>query len=300
MTGDEGWVKNSVVVLVADDAPFIIALYALGIVAVLIILHSFYINGFSSGKVRICTDIAAYATIIQVVSFLICSQGCSSRSSAYLLDVLTNAIAGGICQFCDNYMVFNRYSAIVPNVSDRHKWGAVFYVFTFMYLSWIPFYTILPLFYDMNRDSLTEVIFFLAIIPYFVGYVLFDIFYTGLVVIKLYELMAPAIVTARDSRLRIIAVKAIIHNVLSAAAIAAYSFWPVYGILMFNVCIMFSLHFLFNWKVESFARRRSPVPVDQRLNGPGQFQRQGVSSPGENGDSMIEEVLQYWLAIVSK
>ena len=264
---NDGWILNSVVFLVADG-PFVTVMYCLLALGIIIFLHSWYINGTKYRRVRICTDVAAITTVIQMACYLgfgkycpatldeplvkISGGGCSYESSAIVLNVVSLSIAGCLNQICDNYIVFNRYAVIVQQVSFRHKYFASIYVVFFLYLSWWPFYTLVPFFINLNSVEALLLIYYCAVYMLFVPYVLYNLFYTALVIKKLKEFMKHSTISkGRKQSLEIIVIKAVIHNFISAGGIAAYSFWPVYGLAVYNTCTMVSLHFLFNWKIDS-------------------------------------------------
>jgi len=236
---DAKWVNQSLQMIATSNSDFKGILYFMIIYSMAILFHSAFINGRKFRVIRVVNDFAAVVSLIQAAAFLRCSSGCSLRESAYLLNVLANTICGGISQICDNYIVFNRYVAVAYSVTNTHKYIALIYLFLFGYVSWVPFFTIVPWFYDVNGVFVYSLVVLLSIYGFFLSYVLYDLFYTLLIVRRL-----------TGVTLRSLAIKSIIHNIISVCGAIAYSFWFPYGVLIYNIAVMTSIHFLFNWKIE--------------------------------------------------
>ena len=54
----------------------------------------------------------------------------------------------------------------------------------------------------------------------------------------------------RKIQLRIVTIRAVLHNMCSIAAVLSFTFWSVYGTLFFNLLVMIAIHFLFNYRIE--------------------------------------------------
>ena len=253
MVDGESWIANSLQLNLSEpDQIFTYFVYAVLSLSVFVILHSFSLHERNFKKLRICTDIAAITTLIQASCYLSCDSSCSPASSVYLLNIVSVSICGTINQICDNYIVFDRYRVVVSsNVSTNHFRALVLYLIIFMYLSWWPFYNIIPIFINLNSTSATNITTIFIQYFFFAAYSFYDIFYTTLVIIKLREISMAISETSNLESIRTISRNSIIHNIISIGGVAAYCYYSPYGILIYNVCTMTSLHFLFNMKVSS-------------------------------------------------
>eukprot|EP01041_Mallomonas_annulata_P002834 gene2834-5569_t len=257
---DDTWVNNSLASEVPSDEGFIFFVYFLVALSILILVHSFFIN-YNAKKIRsirVISDIAALCTLVQGLCFIGCSNGCSPRSSAYALGLFVNGILTALAQVCDNYIVFERYCYVYNAfgreqkhwVSTPHKVLVFIYVVVFLYFTWLPFFTIFPWFFDCNSDeAVAWLLFNIAYICSFT-YVAYDLVYTGLMIRMVISVSRSQEKQERKDFLRILAIKSVIHNMFSMAAILAYGYYLVYGVLIYNLFVMVSIHFLFNCKIE--------------------------------------------------
>lgn len=256
------WIKNSPVVVLSDDDDLALVLYFSLVISILILAHSAYVNrNHKLRKIRVISDICALSIVCQVICYLVCLRGCSAESSTYLLNIISNVIAGSVAQLCDNYIVFSRYIFVYNAYSDDNKHVSILHkavtcivTFIVLYCSWIPFYTIAPLFVSMNDDiQAVEYSYYCITYVLFVSYVAYDILYTVLIMIKIKDVLHAN--TERGDRiatLKVLGAKAIIHNCFSIAAITLYCFWETYGVFVYNLVIVLAIHTIFNLKLEHY------------------------------------------------
>ena len=171
------------------------------------------------------------------------------------------------------------------------------YVFVFLYLSWIPLYTIIPWFYNLNTPDTTQVLDDLYLYGLVLPYILYDCVYTGLSIYRLYYFiniipMDSSNGIQRKSYLTILTIKAIIHNIISAASILADNYWDLYGGIFYNMCTMISLHLLFNWKIEAYLPKLYRDHIAPSSNGDipvGSSARKSSSGHHFSATSLIKE-----------
>ena len=265
---DSVWVTNSFGALV-PVGDFTKLLYFEIAISGAIILHSWTINKWKFRILRACTEISAFCTILQAALYLYCTDtnasddysgnSCSIRVSAYLFDVLGEGVASTVIQICDNFVVFHRYVVLTNDNSLVHRIFLLAFVIVILFGTYWPFYTVFPWFMNMNTASNTElVITYLAQYVLFPAYAFYDLFYSLLVLRKLWKLMHNSIHNSeRQESFQILAFKTIVHNLLSIGAIGSFCFYISYGIITYNVVLTCAMHFCFNWKFEKYFKKAS-------------------------------------------
>ena len=273
---DDVWVGNSLGIVV-PVGNFTVMLYFDICLAVVILVHSWIINGLRFRVLRICTEIAAWSTLFQSSYYLACTNteatddyagnSCDIRISAYLFDAIGVGLAGTLTQMSDNFVVYHRYSVLTGDSSNRSKLLTLSYLGIFMYCTFWPFYTFLPWITNLNGTYNLNI--FMIMIQYilFPAYCAYNLFFTGTVLLRLKKLMkSSAMNSERRHCFRILALKAIAHNIISAGAIAAYSFSLTYGTVIYNAAVTFSLHVCLNWKFEKWASKRKQKRLSAKQN----------------------------------
>jgi len=109
---------------------------------------------------------------------------------------------------------------------------------------------------------------------------------------KLRERLLVSLPVSRRMAIEIFGAKAIVHNVISAGAITAYCFWPIYGVLTFSLCTMMSLHVLFNCQVENLFLKASVV---RYINNSSQLNRR--NSTGRTSGNQVAPVKHFVVGI---
>lgn len=142
---------------------------------------SAYINKLKFGHVRLLSDICSLSCFLASVVFYtrklshFISDACAAVDDRWLIDVeyqlpeapsvTANAVALDLfgfgifpllIQFADNYIFYIRYAAIT-RVSSPKKIAIHVYIVLVLFLTWIPAYTIVPFFYDVNSPKFLEV-----------------------------------------------------------------------------------------------------------------------------------------------
>ena len=119
-----------------------------------------------------------------------------------------------------------------------------------LYLTWWPFFTILPFFWDQNSADAIEILGVLNIIS-LISLALYDLFYTALMM-RILVSRGSVHSSGTDKTLKIFIFKAVAHNFISIIGDCLYVFLFPLGIFLQDILIMTSLHVLFNWKLSSF------------------------------------------------
>ena len=176
------WACNSAILGLQTVTDMSVA-YGLMAVSVAVLIHSAYMRGKLFPVTRIWTDVAATCCFFSCICLLQCkwSQDCSITKTGVLNNVLGLALFGSPIQIADNYLVFNRWTLVagVDNISKLHKALACTYVFFLLFFNWIPPYTVLPFWYDMNSDYWANMQLIVSGKLYFAAYIVYDVFYLG-------------------------------------------------------------------------------------------------------------------------
>jgi hypothetical protein len=79
-----------------------------------LLFHSYRLHGMRMSPVRILSDTGALAQFLSALTFLSCKAAvCSRATSAYVFNVLSDCIFGGVLQACDFYLTYSRYADVV-------------------------------------------------------------------------------------------------------------------------------------------------------------------------------------------
>lgn len=218
---------------------------------ILIFVHSQYLhrNVKKLRKTKTLNDLASIALALEAMFFLIIikipTAGVITKS--VLQDLFANAICGAIVQGCDNFSTFSRYDVVVGGTSKAHQYLALIYVIVLLYFSWWPFFTFLPLGWDMNSPFWMELQFAIGGWFNFVVYVIYDCFYSGAVIVEIIKHIRSKN-AVKNMELQIFAYKALGRSLFSIAGILCYSFFQPVGILEQSILIVTGIHFFLNWK----------------------------------------------------
>ena len=103
------WESNSAALTLTLDDSLISILYFVIALGVAILVHSYILNKRKYHLVRICTEVATFFTIIQVVVALQCPNdgSCSLMTNLILKNIVANSLCGAITQGCENLITFN-------------------------------------------------------------------------------------------------------------------------------------------------------------------------------------------------
>ena len=216
---------------------------------VAILLHSFCINKFRYSIVRICTDAACIATVCQTVCLLQCAAGCNLIESVVYVNILANAAFSSVTQACDNYITFARYAVVVDwKISHTRYVCTTLYVIVNLYFCWWPFFTLGPLITNMNSAESKLIYSNFQYYWNFPAYSIFNMYHSYLLYIEILAMRSQQIYGLDTTRLEVMALKSILHDMVSIAAVGCYAFTYPLGASLQNILIMIALHVIFNWK----------------------------------------------------
>lgn len=266
--------------LFIDFAYFVVAL------GFAILIHSFTINKFNYSIVRTCTDVACISTICQTFCLLQCAVSCTTIESVVWVNILANATFSAIVQACDNYITFARYAVVVDwKISTTRYYLTLAYVVINLFFSWWPFFTFAPIIISMNTEESKALYTAFQFYWNFPTYVLFNFYHSYLLYIEIMVMRNQQIYGLDTTRLEVMALKSILHDMVSIVAIGCYAFTYPLGASLQDILIMVALHCIFNWKKPT----RLMENALQRMKGgnpeaPTEFQRKELSdySPGVN------------------
>ena len=244
------WVNNSFHLVLPPSLDLIILAYVTIPLGTLILFHSLSTHKCDYDTVRICTEISVCGCVILSSCFLTCLYDCSKSESAYLVNLISS-LAYFAVQFSDNYFSFYIYRTLSKYYTSGLT-TALFFLWTFslLYLSWLSYCTIQPVFFDTNNPNAIR-------INYIIGFVLSSLFSLT------YNLLFMYLAAANLENIHImnqnnqdtsycsssserLAIKAILHNMLSTIGTTfRFLLFPT-GVLIHSLIIMLSLHILFN------------------------------------------------------
>lgn len=219
-----------------------------------VIVHSGFINGTKFHGVRQLTEVAAWCTLGHQIFKIIACHDPTTLKSAILVDLFGTAILSGCAQLCDNYMFYYRFLACKPNdVSKMKRYTIHCFIWLILIATWIPGLTILPIFYNTNTEQ-----FWINQYPFIslqtwslLAYNMYFSCEFGLILCSWNRGQLPgAIQGFADARI-IISIKSIAHCLLSGSTCSLWLFYP-WGSTAYSLSVLFSLHFLFNYKLEKY------------------------------------------------
>lgn len=265
---NDEWVNNSVADLRIRNPSFMKLLYFTLALCTFILVHSSYINVKKRiNHVNIATNIAAVFLLLETCVFIYCFDPdvCSSPvANAGILAFFANGICAMVIQATDNCITFSRYTSAVQNVAFGHKSLAFLYVIVFLYGSWIPWFTFVPFWINMNEEYGLKLLYYSRVYIYLPFYIIYDFFCTALLLHQFeYTRMTDTTNSSSSITLLLLAKKAIVHNLLSITGVCFHAFYPK-GFIIQNIFIVVALHFLFNWKGSKYLFNPSELFEDKR------------------------------------
>jgi hypothetical protein len=222
-------------------------LFSAGI-GIFMIIHSWIINGFRYKRVQIISELASITMVGSAACFLSClNDDCSLVTHTVVNNILANCFFGLICQSCDNYLTFERYNRIVGKTTSLHKNTAFTYWVVLLFLTWYPFYTVLPVWYDQNSELWVFIGGTVFNYTNFAAYVFYNMYYLVSVCLEIRR-MNSAKLSSNNLYLTEIAIRSVCHTVFSTVGIILYVFHLPAGSLEQTICISGSIHIFLNWK----------------------------------------------------
>lgn len=138
----------------------------------------------------------------------------SRTFGSYFVNLISIGIMGTVQQFCDLYLTYTRFRTVNPKFSNwKASWLGMF-LFVATFVSWVPFYTILPFWVDCNTAQVLHyqnLLYNYVCIP---GIVVFDVLFTGYFIVVLYRLPSNVNNVADRAKLSIVGAKSILHCLL--------------------------------------------------------------------------------------
>ena len=222
-----------------------------------VLCHSWKINGSSYHKIRVIVDICCISTLIDNISIIIFMLHPTPAFGAIFYNLISIGLMGTIEMICDQYMTYSRYKILNRNLPFWKKAVIWIYLFVFTVLSWLPFYTILPAFIQLNDPRNVTIRTLLGYCVYFPAYALYDIVFTvyfSSVVWRIASALPSELPMANTLNKDVMTMvyKAFFHCVLSILANVINGVDGVNGTLTYKWINLGSLHFLFNWKGELY------------------------------------------------
>jgi hypothetical protein len=240
------WANQSLLlVYTIDQKPLLIFSVVFGFC---IMLHSIYKNGLRYKKVQIITELSCIGMIGSGLCYLNCIEDtCDIVKQTVVNNVIGNCFFGLISQLCDNYATFERYNKVVGKTSIIHKRNVLFYIFTFLFLTWFPTYTFLPIFYDLNTDDwlfIGEILNYI----YFSCYIFYNNFYLFQLSLEIRKLNSGHFTGIAKNYLLEIIIRSIFHMIFSIIGVGLYVFNLPDGAIEQLICISGSIHIFINYK----------------------------------------------------
>jgi hypothetical protein len=216
-------------------------------------LHSTYIHyGKPYKVVRVISDVNAIAVALEAICFLQCLDGqCSTLKQTVVYNLIATVIFALISQTCDNYLTYQRYKVMCggKGLSACFRYSVFGWYVTFLLMTWMPFYTILPIWYDQSSDEWLYIEYIFVSWMYFVTYFVYNLFFLVSVCRAIYGIRQSPTIT-EDSKMKFtgVAVRAICHSFSSFVGMFFFSFYLPDGVYLQTVCLALGIHFSLNVK----------------------------------------------------
>jgi hypothetical protein len=225
--------------------------YASIIFGVLVLIHSHVINKRNMNFVRYVSDLSAFFSVVFSVMFLISAYRPNKTKTAIAWDLCAVGLSQVAIQLCDSYLFVNRYRAI-RKMPRLEQWFTHLYIFVVIALPYNMTTMFLPLFSDTNNVKFDRFREFIRDFKLW-GTIAYNIYFTlcfsgiGYTFIRKTNL--------QSNNLKWIVIKSLCHCVTSSVAnILLFYSNPdrtyFFDYAMYNMMIMFGIHFLFNFKIE--------------------------------------------------
>lgn len=229
------------------------------IIASAILLHSAILHGKRyRGTIRKQTDLASLFALLSSACYFIFFTRPNRDTHAIIINLLVSGVLQLPIQLCDRYMFLERLKA-VTRVNRNKNILVHTYIYLILVATWIPFYTLVPIFTDTSGDICFSAYFVLNSI-YLAGVLAYNFYFTLEFVLilrvhKLFEKKDNIYLSGRPAK--VIAIKSIGHATTSSlASILKYVYLFSNGnknlnIPIHNLIIILGLHIWFNISIES-------------------------------------------------
>jgi hypothetical protein len=217
---------------------------------VLVLIHSFMMNKEKGMNfVRFASEISAACSVIFAVMYLISSYRLNRTKTALAWDFCAYGICSLGIQLSDAFTFLNRYRA-VTKISNWKLWATQIYIVFVMVLPSYSTVLFLPLFLDMNSNVGAYYGLYTYIIVLW-GTIGYNLYFT-LEFLKLaHELNKKQRGFTHINTLQWVIYKNLIHCATSSFANIMVYFVLCFDAIMYNMVIVFGIHFLFNYKIEN-------------------------------------------------
>lgn len=113
------------------------------------------------------------------------------------MNLFVRVFCGTIVQAMDNYLVYTRYMLVCfdRNAEESKSYKVLFIII--LYFSWLLFYTILPIFTNVN--DITVIFFYIGFVFYLIPYILFDLYCMAAMALVWRQLHSRASPTFRET-----------------------------------------------------------------------------------------------------
>jgi len=157
---------------------------------VAILAQSLYRHRSRYKAVRVCCDTAAVSGLLWGIFLLISFDKPNKTKSAILRNVFAYGIFQAIINYCDAYMFFKSYAAVVKIGVWRTR--IIFlYIWFVIILSWNTKWYLLPFFTNPTNRTYLDAFFFLDLISYY-GVIFYNFVFTVGFVVELIRLHSQA------------------------------------------------------------------------------------------------------------
>ena len=248
-TWDNIWVKNSLDYVENDDTTFFGLTLFMSASSLLMLTHSFFMNGFHFQQVRLLCDLANVGALFSGICVLIANRYADNKTVvAVFYDFFSNGLFTAFVQFGDVGMFYSRFNAVKGKELKVWQHACIItYIVVLLFLTWMPIYTVAPCCIDVNSDEFTYYYYIILSIQTY-AYFAYDAFFTFEFCQIIYKHYKN--IQILSGKVIEISWKSLIHMVFSILASVLYLYLPPdklqYGFLAFNITLTYSLHFLWN------------------------------------------------------
>ena len=135
----------------------------------------------------------------------------SEWARAFLFDLVGLGMMETIQELCYITFIHSRYQLLFRHDPIWKKYFIFFSLFLVLFCTWVPFYTFVPAFIDVNKPRTNQIIQGLYEFGYLPGFFLYNAYFTGMFVLAIRRLLRNE---SRDGRLLLMARKCVIHSTI--------------------------------------------------------------------------------------
>lgn len=125
--------------------------FAVAVLGLIVLIHSWYLNGKSKNRVRVMTDMVGISCIIAGAGvFWSTIDEVTQTSIAFGCDLMSYGIAGTVVAMVDVMVTYSRLQLLTKPLFKHQDLAAGIYIFLLVVMTNISFYTWTPFFLDDN------------------------------------------------------------------------------------------------------------------------------------------------------